>query len=123
MQTMTTYELAQKQVTGKSTALCNALVKQKDHVLCLIRDAVSLNQLTDALEAVNLVAPVWRACDYGYKAQEVYNRLADHAWAMKIIMEDNLRLKKRYAGRSADERGVKVLNQFLMDVALARGGR
>jgi len=88
---MTTYEYLKKQCDGRTCDLDTALVGQKNDLLTRINNAEDADLLADCLETLRLLAPVWRAVRYGYKATEVARRIetaATHQANAALSMRD-----------------------------------
>ena len=87
---MTTYEMVAKQNEALAVEISNALVKQKDAILAALNGVEDAKGLRRAKEMLDLVRPVWEACEYGYKVKEVAERLMTAAEYLIIGQEEFL---------------------------------
>lgn len=99
--------------TYNETALSNALVAQKDHLLDMIPHSLGggdLAQIQKATECYRLVKEVWHAVGYGYKVGEVRDRLLD--WIDRSIVWEEEYLagcRKNCKTRHSTERDLALL--------------
>lgn len=52
-------------------ALDNELVKQKNMIIKMINE----DRILEAQSMIEVVTPMWIACDYGYKVKELIDRI------------------------------------------------
>lgn len=57
----------------------NALVGQKDAIISRINRAEDYSDLDKAAALLMFARPLWVACGYGYKAEEIRQRIRDRA--------------------------------------------
>jgi hypothetical protein len=53
--------------------LDNALIRQKDHILDLVRD----EKYEEAIVLLNFSEDLWATCTYAYKTREIRERIRD----------------------------------------------
>lgn len=112
---MTTYELAQKQVSGRSAELSNALVKQKDTILSTVNNAQDADDIENAYTMFMFAAPVWIACDYAYKYHEVKERIKQRAEKMIADEEEFLSHERKNSKvRHSTEKDIQKLRNLLV---------
>lgn len=73
----------------------NALVKQKDQILAYLSIADDADDFEEALVKLRLVADLWQALGYGYKAKEIAANTINAMYRKKTEAEDMLDCSRR----------------------------
>jgi hypothetical protein len=92
--------------------LDNALIGQKDKLLTTINYTSDVDELVGAAKLLNLVAPLWEACEYGYKVRELRQ-------AVRVKAGDMLEAEHEYL--AGCRKNCKTRNGTLRTIAKLEG--
>lgn len=75
--------------------LDNALVNQKNTLLSALNDATDIDDLYNVIDLLDFAAPLWEACEYGYKVREIRQALRAKAAVMLESEQEELKGYRR----------------------------
>ena len=95
-----------------SDHLDNVLVRPKNALLAKINSAGDVDDLIKAVELLDFAAPVWAACDYGYKVTELRQAIRVRSQDLLDCEREELRHYRR---------GCSLHNSTLRSIAMLEG--